>query len=104
MTLSLAQRGLRYFVFIAFVALVSGCAHHYTEATHSDPYGFWSGIWHGIVFPYALLANIISWVLSLFGFSFLSSIEIIGRPNTGVFFYYVGFFLGFSSYGGGAAR
>ena len=63
-----------------------------------------SGIWHGIVFPYALLTNLVSWLLSLFGVEFLSNIELIGRPNTGVFFYYVGFALGLSANGVGAKR
>lgn len=91
---------------LAFVLalLVSGCAHHYTDATVSVPYGFFSGIWHGVIFPFALLTNIISWILGLFGFDFLMAVEIIGRPNTGFFFYYVGFFLGLSVYGGGTVQ
>ena len=56
------------------------------------------------IFPYALIANIISWFLSLFGVEFLSDIQIIGRPNTGFFFYYIGFLLGLSAYGGAGAR
>ena len=87
---------------IGLVALVSGCAHHYTDATFSDPYGFFSGIWHGLIFPYALAVNLLSWLLSIFGISFLESIEIIGRPNTGFFFYYIGFICGISVYFGAA--
>jgi hypothetical protein len=83
--------------------LLASCARHYTPEAVAEPYGFFSGIWHGFVFPYALFANLLSWLLSLFGFDVLSSVEIIGRPNTGFFFYYVGFFLGFSVYGGGTA-
>jgi hypothetical protein len=56
-----------------------------------------------MVFPYALFTNLLSWLLSLVGISFLSNIEIVGRPNTGLI-YYVGFFLGLGVYGGGAAR
>jgi hypothetical protein len=85
------------------IVVVSGCAHHYTPAAVADPYGFFSGIWHGFVFPYALGANILSWCLSLVGIDFLSSIELVGRPNTGFLFYYVGYFLGISSYSAGAA-
>ena len=83
--------------------LLTGCASHYTSDAQADPFGFFSGIWHGIVFPYALLTNLLSWLLSLVGINFLSSIEIVGRPNTGLF-YYLGFFLGLGAYGGGAAR
>jgi hypothetical protein len=99
------QRAMRILLVISLPLLIAGCARHYTEATTSDPYGFLSGVWHGIVFPYALLANLISWLLSLVDINFLSDIELIGRPNTG-FFYYLGFFFGFGAYGGGgvAAR
>jgi len=45
----------------------------------------------------------LSWLLSLVGIEFLSSIQIIGRPNTGFFFYYIGFILGLGANGGGAA-
>ena len=81
---------------LVLAALVSGCANHYTGDTVQDPYGFFSGLWHGIVSPFALLTNLISWLLAVIGFSFLDSIQIIGRPNTG-FWYYVGFVLGLSA-------
>ena len=77
---------------ILVIFLLSSCAAHYPDTF--EPYGFISGIWHGIVFPLALWANIISWLLSLFDISVFSSIELIGRPNTG-FIYYVGYFYGF---------
>jgi hypothetical protein len=83
--------------------LLTGCATHYTDDAVSDPYGFFYGIWHGAIFLFALFANIISWILSIFGFSFLDSIEIIGRPNTG-FWYYFGFVLGLSASAGGSSR
>ena len=88
---------------LVFVAIVSGCASHHSPEVASDPYGIFSGIWHGMIFPYALFTNVVSWLIGLFGFSFLDSIQIIGRPNTGLW-YYVGFALGLSAYGGGAAR
>lgn len=71
-------------------------------ASIAEPYGFLWGIWHGLVSPYALVAIIVSWLLSFVGIEFLSSIQLVGRPNTGVFFYYIGFFIGLTSYGGGA--
>ena len=93
----------RYIFLVITLLLLSGCAKHYTFEAYSDPYGFFSGIWHGFIFPYALIANIVSWALSLFGISFLADVQIIGRPNTGIFFYYIGFFLGLSTYGGAGA-
>ena len=90
----------RYQFLVITLLLLSGCAQHYTPEAYSDPYGFFSGVWHGFIFPLALIANIISWCLSLLGVEFLADIQIIGRPNTGFFFYYIGFLLGLSAFGG----
>lgn len=94
-----SRRTLRLVICLCLGVAVAGCARHYTADSVADPYGFFSGIWHGLVFPLALVINLVSWLLSLFGLSFLSSIELVGRPNTGFFFYYIGFFLGLFSYG-----
>lgn len=92
---------IRRVILLTALLALAGCAHHYSGSEASDPYGFLSGIWHGVVFPLSLMANVLSWLCSLVGVSFLDSIEIIGRPNTG-FFYYFGFVLGFMGTGGGA--
>lgn len=73
---------------------LTSCATHYAPEHFSDPYGFFSGLWHGAISVITITVNIISWFLSLIGISFLSDVQIIGRPNTG-FFYYCGFFVGF---------
>ena len=83
--------------------LIGGCAHHYTEATVSDPYGFFWGIWHGVVFWFALLANIVSWLLALIGIDLLSDIQFVGRPNTGTP-YYIGFTIGLLGSSGSGGR
>lgn len=62
--------------------LVSGCASHYV-GVGEEPYGFFSGVWHGIVWPFALMVNIVSWLVGLLGFSLFESIQLVGRPNTG---------------------
>jgi len=80
------------FIFIT----LSGCASHYIDATNYDPYGFFSGILHGFIFPFALIANILSWALSLLNIHILIDTQMIGRPNTGFLFYYIGYFLGLS--------
>ena len=90
-------------IVLLFIALVTGCAAHYTGESVQDPYGFFSGVWHGLIFFFALLASVISWACSLVGISFLDSIELIGRPNTGLW-YYVGFAMGLMSAGGSASR
>lgn len=56
-----------------------------------------------MIFPLTLLVNVVSWMLSLIHIDLLSDIEIIGRPNTG-FFYYLGFVIGLASASGSGAR
>lgn len=93
---------VRTIAIIAIIFFLTGCAKHFTYDAIHEPYGFFSGIWHGFVFPLSLVANIISWILSLFDIHVFENIQIIGRPNTG-FFYYLGFILGLSSGSGGGA-
>jgi hypothetical protein len=80
--------------FFLILLLLSGCAAHYSTEAVSDPYGLFSGIWHGAISGLTITVNVISWFLSLGGIDFFSSVQIIGRPNTG-FFYYIGFAIGF---------
>jgi hypothetical protein len=84
---------------VLVLLLLAGCARHYTSNVVESPYGFFSGLWHGMIFPWSLMANLLSWFLALFDIHVMESIEIIGRPNTG-FFYYFGFILGLSCNGG----
>lgn len=95
------KAGTKALLMLAALTL-GGCATHFTPEAGHEPYGFLSGIWHGMVFPWALLANLVSWLLGLVGISFMESVQIIGRPNTGFFWYYVGFALGLGAYTGGA--
>ena len=60
---------------IVLVTLVlAGCAAHYAPDIVNDPYGFFSGIWHGMLFPWALLANVISWFAWVLNLSLFESI------------------------------
>jgi hypothetical protein len=81
-------------IYLFLATLFTGCAKHYTSETIDDPYGFFSGIWHGVIAPITITVNILSWFLSLINISFLKEIQIIGRPNTGIF-YYLGFIISF---------
>ena len=90
-------------ILIILAFAISGCAAHYNEEISTDPYGFFSGIWHGIIFIFAIVANIVSWLLSFVGITFLDGIQIIGRPNTGIL-YYVGFVFGAAAITGGGAN
>jgi hypothetical protein len=62
--------------------LLSSCASHYQDANIYDPYGFFSGLWHGFVFP-----------ISFFGWLFIDNVYVIGQPNTGGT-YFLGFIIG----------
>ena len=97
------MQSYRACIVLPLLALVTGCAAHYTNDAVPDPCGFFSGVWHGLIFLFALMANVISWACSLIGISFLDSIQFIGRPNTGLW-YYVGFAMGLMSAGGSASK
>ena len=84
-------------------ALLSACATHGRPETYAEPFGFFSGIWHGLIAGITITINVISWFLHLFGVELLRDVQIIGRPNTG-FGYYVGFILGFFIYPSSASR
>ena len=62
---------------------LSGCAAHYAPGTFDDRYGFFSRLWHGAISVLTITVNIIFWLLSLIGISFLTDMQIVGRPNTG---------------------
>ena len=86
---------------VTLLVVLAGCASHYS-AQHYDPYGFWSGIWHGIVAPFALIAMLVSWFASVLGFAMWTDVRVIGLPNTGWTFYYIGFVIGLLFWAGGS--
>jgi hypothetical protein len=98
----LPSRTIRLLFVTGLLLALGGCARHYTPDSIADPYGFFSGVWHGMIFTFSLLANILSWIAGLFDFHILENVQIIGRPNSG-FFYYFGFVLGLLIFGGGGA-
>ena len=117
----------RLLMALGVALLVSACATHSGYETNSDgtvePYGFFSGMWHGLILPFAVffailfnvlvnIVHLISWTADLvFGpknglplsFHWLDFFDFVGQPNTG-FFYYVGYLIGLGeSLGGGSA-
>jgi hypothetical protein len=74
---------------IVLILLVSSCA---PEGYTSDEYGFFSGIWHGVCLPFAIIGKI-----------FGSDIGIYAENNSG-FLYWIGFIIGLGGLGGGAYR
>jgi hypothetical protein len=69
-------------VLILGLLFLAGCAKHYAPQAAADPYGFFVGIWHGVIIPFSAIGGL-----------FVDDVQIIGRPNTGLW-YYVGFGLG----------
>ena len=76
-----------------------GCASHYEVATFIDPFGFFSGIWHGFILGFALLGVIASIFPSFLGIGFLEDVTLWGVPNTG-FGYWTGYVVGVFVLGG----
>ena len=89
----MGSKVLQTIVIIALALIIAGCASQYAPARINDPYGFFSGILHGFLCPFALLGKLLSWIMSLFGVSILKYVTIIG------------FVLGLgASFGGGGSQ
>ena len=66
-----------------------GCAYQPINSAHNPP-GFFLGVFHGWVAPFALIGGL------------FSDVRIYAYPNSG-WFYDLGFILGISTWGGAAA-
>jgi hypothetical protein len=77
---------------LALLATLAACAGQVPETVQQtgDAPGFWWGLWHGFVFPFA-------WIGSLF----VGDIAVYAVPNRGGW-YDFGFFLGITVLGGGS--
>jgi hypothetical protein len=80
-------------LFLLVLVLFTGCADVAVvdECLTPDPYGFWGGLWHGIVSPFAF-----------FGSLFSDNIAVYAVNNTGGW-YDFGFLLGVGAFSGGAS-
>ena len=69
--------------------LFSGCAEHVLNqnCTETDIYGFFGGLWHGIIAPFGLIAML-----------FKSDVTVYASCNNG-FWYAFGFLLGSGGWG-----
>jgi hypothetical protein len=85
-------RAIRLAAPLALLLLLAACARQVPEAVAhgADTPGFWWGLWHGFVFPFA-------WIGSLFS----PGIAVYAVPNSGGW-YDFGFFLGVTVLGGGS--
>ncbi|HEX5644137.1 MAG TPA: hypothetical protein VFX62_01330 [Erythrobacter sp.] len=85
-------RSARIVAAALLAVLLSACASQVDAgvADEAGTPGFWWGLWHGFVFPWA-------WIGSLFD----SEIAVYAVPNRGGW-YDFGFFLGITVLGGGS--
>lgn len=88
----MAARGTGVLAALALILLLSACANQIDAGVSRDVAapGFWWGLWHGFVFPFA-------WIGSLFD----PDIAVYAVPNNGGW-YDFGFFLGVTVLGGGS--
>ena len=75
--------------FTAAVLILSGCANHeaVTECLKGHTYGFWGGLWHGIIAPIDLIAMI-----------WRDDVSVYATNNNGTW-YAFGFVLGSGGWG-----
>lgn len=82
----------RLVVTASLLLLLSACAGQIDAgvSSASEAPGFWWGLWHGFVFPFAFVGSL-----------FDSGIAVYAVPNSGGW-YDFGFFLGVTVLGGGS--
>lgn len=86
----MTKKNYRHILILLMTILsISSCA---PEGKTYNEYGFFSGIWHGICFLFAIVGKI-----------FGADIGIYAQNNSG-FFYWIGFLIGLGGLGGGASR
>ncbi|MFZ4571137.1 MAG: hypothetical protein ACOYM0_08335 [Bacteroidales bacterium] len=75
--------------FLALILIVSGCANKevVTPCLTGHTYGFWGGLWHGIIAPIDLIAML-----------FWNDVTVFASNNNGIW-YALGFILGSGGWG-----
>ncbi|MFC3174839.1 hypothetical protein ACFOD9_11310 [Novosphingobium bradum] len=83
---------VRYILAAGALVVLAGCAHQLADLAAYDPPGFLSGIWHGMIAPFALIAHL-----------FDSTVRIYAFPNSGGW-YDLGFIIGIGGISGAGVR
>jgi len=85
---------MKLFIFAMVIMLMSGCADTVTfdQAEAINQVGFWFGLWHGMIAPFA-------WIVSLFD----GSVSIYAIYNNGGW-YDFGFMLGIGALSSSTSR
>jgi flagellin-like protein len=76
-------------ILIAFILMLSGCANSevVTGCLKGHTYGFWGGLWHGIIAPIDLIAML-----------WRDDVSVFAQNNNGIW-YAFGFILGSGGWG-----
>lgn len=74
---------------LALVTIISGCANKESvdACLHGHTYGFWSGLWHGIIAP-----------VDFIGMLFRDDVSVYAQNNNGAW-YALGFLIGSGGWG-----
>ncbi|MEI7499522.1 MAG: hypothetical protein WCK84_03645 [Bacteroidota bacterium] len=74
---------------LAFIVILSGCANKelVTECLKGHTYGFWGGLWHGIIAPIDLIAML-----------WRNDVSVFAQNNNGAW-YAFGFMIGSGGWG-----
>ncbi len=82
------------FILLLGTLFLTSCADAIDISQHlpPDPYGFWGGLWHGIISPFAFICSL-----------FLEDVAVYAINNTGGW-YDFGFLIGISCLGLGSKK
>jgi hypothetical protein len=89
-TARISQRALTVLAVLSLAVVLAACATQPTQATAVGAPGFWYGLLHGLVAPFALIGSL------------FYDVRIYAVPNSG-WWYDFGFFLGIAGAAGGGA-
>ena len=58
----------KFILFIVVVLLFSSCAESTSikECVVNEPYGFWSGLWHGFIAPLSFIISLLNSVVAMY--------------------------------------
>lgn len=85
------MRLLKISIFVVIFLSLSGCATLHATAISPEGPGFWVGLWHGLIAPFAFVGRLFS-----------DTVAVYETPNSGRW-YDFGFLLGASAWAGGSA-
>jgi len=83
-------------VFAAVMLLFASCAHQIDISTcveGTKEYGFWNGLWHGMIAPFTFIGHLFDNEIAIFATNL--------KGNGG--WYYFGFLMGVGAFSGGAS-